>query len=144
MTALLRESSCIQHRTETLRPSFTSPPKCLTTSAMETEFASELVFDLFLRTTLVQSCAGIRSLLHTFRETLWLGQSYQWCCDDLPSNNYCKSSSSLSSSFCSTSVGSSGSCTSCGSSFQIWVVVISPFGTGITYSCLLTIGLSLG
>ena len=91
MTALLRESSCIQQRTETLRPSFTSPPKCLTTSAMETEFASELAFDLFARTTLDQSCAGIRSLLHTSRETLWLGQSYQWCCDDLPNNNYCRS-----------------------------------------------------
>jgi len=142
MTALLRESSCIQQRTETLRPSFTSPPKCLTTSAMETEFASELVFDLFARTTLDQSCAGIRSLLHTSRETLWLGQSYQWCCDDLPNYSYCRSSSSLSSSFSSTSVGSSGSGTS--SAVHILLVVICPSGTGITYSYLVTIGLSLG
>jgi hypothetical protein len=144
MTALLRVSECIQQRTDTLRPSFTSPPKCLTTSAMETEFASELVFDLFVRTTLDQSCAGIRSLLRTFRETLWPYQSYRLCCDDQPTHTYCKSSDSRSSSFSSTSVGSSGSCTSCSSPVQILLVVIKPSGIGITYSCLLTIGLGLG
>jgi len=67
MTALLRASSCIQQRTDMLRPSFTSPPKCLTTSAMEIEFASELPFDLFLRTTLDQSCVGKCSLLYSIR-----------------------------------------------------------------------------
>ncbi len=75
MTALLRVSLCIQQRTETLRPSFTSPPKCLMTSAMETVFASEEPLPLFLRTTLDQSCAGIRSLLYTSRASLWQDQS---------------------------------------------------------------------
>jgi hypothetical protein len=70
MTALLRASSCIQQRTDMLRPSFTSPPKCLITSAMETEFASESPFDLFLRTTLDQSCVGKRSLLYSIRASL--------------------------------------------------------------------------
>ena len=135
MTALLRESSCIQQRTDMLNPSFTSPPKCLTTSAMETAFASELAFDLFVRTILDQSCAGIRNLLRIHRASLLLGQSYQSYYGDRPTHSYCKSSGSLSSSFCSTSVGSSGSGTSC-SPVQILLVVIKPSGTGILFPIL--------
>ena len=52
--------------------------------------------------------ARVTILLHTSRGNLQLNPSYQWCCDALPTYSY-RRSSSASSSFCSTSVGSSGS-----------------------------------